>query len=73
MALEGHEVASRGLTGKIFPLAPNNAIMTQVREASNILHNITGKHTYLLHFFFFFPLSFSLLSVFFFFFLHLIF
>lgn len=46
MALEGHEVASRGLTGKTFPLAPNNAIMAQVREASNILHNITGKQTY---------------------------
>ena len=42
MSLEGHEVASRGLTGKMFPLAPNNAIMTQVREASDILHNITG-------------------------------
>ena len=60
MALEGHEVASRGLTGKMFPLAPNNAIMTQVREASDILHNITGtvqEYTLLFIIFFSFFLS----------------
>ena len=61
MSVEGHEVASRGLTSKSFPITPSNQIMAQVRQTSDILHNITGEQNI-----FFFPSPNFFLSLIFF-------